>query len=95
MRWTNGIPSAFFADEIFPKDTCGEFLRYDDGASTKERSQESSEEPVNVEEGHDEVGSIGGSEGVGVDDVGHCGEEIEVGERDSCSVLSVSHRADE
>ena len=80
---TYSIPSTFLLHEIFPKDTSGEFLRNDDTATTQQRGQESSEKSMDVEEGHDEVGSIGWCEGVGVDDVGHCGVQVEVRERDS------------
>lgn len=59
-----GVPGCVVGGEVGPEGGGGEFRGDDDGASGEEGGEESGEESVDVEEGHDEVGSVGGGEGV-------------------------------
>lgn len=69
-----GVPVGFVGDEVFPELGGGEFGGDDDGAAGEKGGEEAGLETVDVEEGHDEVGSVVGGELVGVYDV-VCGSQ--------------------
>lgn len=65
----SSVPVSSVFDEVVPELAGGEFCGDDDGAAGEKGSEEAGLQPVDVEEWHDEVGSVLGCELVRRDDV--------------------------
>lgn len=72
-----GVPVCSVFDEVVPELAGGEFGGDDDGAAGEERRKEAGLQSVDVEERHNEVGSVLGCELVCSDDV-VCNSHIHV-----------------